>query len=103
MLLTGCLLTLSGCAGIPGKFGRNVSDKGFQVTGKYLNAITSDIYIELKDDGTYYDKFGKRSSSGRYVTAGNRVIFTSESGKTFELVIEGKSLISKEGAMFTRQ
>jgi hypothetical protein len=103
MLLTGGFLTLLGCANAPGKIGKNESDKEFQVTGKYVNAITSDIYIELKEDGTFYDKFGKRSSHGKYVIDGNRVIFTSASGKTFEFVIEGKSLISKEGARLIRQ
>ena len=103
MLLTGCLLTLLGCANAPGKIGKNVSDNEFQVTGKYLNAMTSEIYIELKDDGIFYDKFGKRSAYGKYVIDGNRVILTWESGKTYEFVIEGKSLINKEGIRLTRQ
>ena len=103
MLLTGCLLTLLGCADAPGKFGKNVSDNESQVTGKYLNELTSAMYIELKDDGTFDYKFGKRSTNGKYVIDGNRVICTPESGKIFEIVIEGKSLIFKDGGRLTRQ
>ena len=103
LLLTGCFLTFLGCAGAQVKTDKNVSEKKPQIAGKYFNPLTTDIYIELKDDGTYNDKFGKRSSNGKYVIDGNRVILTSESGKTFEYKIEGKSLITKEGFRYTKQ
>lgn len=103
MLLTGCLLTFFGCSNALVKTGVNMSEKGSQVTGKYVHMMSPVIYIELKDDGTYCHQFGKRSICGKYVIDGNHVIFTFESGKPWEFVIEGKSLISKEGDKFTKQ
>jgi uncharacterized protein involved in tellurium resistance len=105
MLLTGCSLSILGCAGAPVRTGESVSvsDKAIQVTGKYVNPMSSEIYIELKDDGTFNDKFGKRSTHGKYVVDGNRAIFTTESGFIFEFIVEGKSLVSKDGGRLTRQ
>jgi hypothetical protein len=115
LMLTGCLLTIFGCGHDPGQAGKNVgekepqvtgknvSEKDSQITGKYLHVMTPEIYIELKDDGTYCHIFGKRSKCGKYVRDGNRVIFKSENGVTFGFEIKGKSLISDEGAGFTKQ
>jgi len=105
MLLTGCLLALLGGAGaLAGTDDKSVTgDATLQVTGTYVNVMASNVRIELKTDGTYSDRFGKRSSQGKYVVKGNKVVFTSGAGKTFEFVIEGDSLMSKEGARFKRQ
>ena len=103
LLLAVCLLTILGCAGAQVKTDNTVSEKKGQVTGKYFNPLSTDIYLELKDDGTFYDKFGSRSSNGKYVVNGNRVIFTLETGRTFECTFEGKSLVTKEGFRYTKQ
>jgi hypothetical protein len=103
LLLTGCLLTILGCAGAQVKTEKNASEITYPITGKYFNPLTTDIYLELKDDGTFYDQFGKKSLNGTYVRDGNRVIFTLETGRTFECTLEGKSLITKEGSRFTKQ
>jgi hypothetical protein len=103
LLLTGCLLTILGCAGAQVKTDESVSEKPYQISGKYFNPLSTTIYLELKDDGTVYDKFGDRSANGKYVIEGNRVIFTLETGRTFECTIDGKSLITKEGFRYTKQ
>ncbi len=102
MLLIVCLLTIFGCSSAQIKNGQNVGEKETRITGRYVNVMTPEIYIELKDDGTFYQKFGKRSKSGRYVIDGNRVIFDSEPNS--ELTIEGNSLVNREGVrVFIRQ
>ncbi|HTP64076.1 MAG TPA: hypothetical protein VMJ66_01705 [Geobacteraceae bacterium] len=101
LLVTGCLLAMSGCSSAPVKTEKNVSEKEAAVTGKYVHSIAPNIYIELKDDGTYCHHFGKKTKCGNYVVDGKRVIFDSE--KKFEMEIEGNSLISKEGATFIKQ
>jgi hypothetical protein len=101
VLLTGCVLTIFGCISSPVKTGKNEAEVGTGVTGKYVHVAAPNIYIELKDDGTFCHKFGKRNKCGKYVINGNRVIFDSEA--QFELEIEGNSLISKEGAKYIKQ
>jgi hypothetical protein len=96
-------LTFFGCAGAQVKTDENESEIKYPISGKYFNQLSTDIYLELKDDGTFYDKFGSRSANGKYVVDGNRVIFTLETGKTFECVINGKSLYSKEGFRYSKQ
>jgi hypothetical protein len=115
MLFAGCVLTVSGCGNVPVKTDTNVSeadtpvtariatDKVTPVTGKYYNKITPIIFIELNDDGTFCDRFGKRSKCGTYVINGNRVILTMEKSKTIELTIEGNSLVFSDGAKYTKQ
>ena len=108
MLLTGCLLIILGCASAPVKTDNiktdnSISYKDVKVTGKYFNPMLQTIYIELKDDGTFDDRFGRRSTTGKYVVDGNRVIFSPKTGNTYEYVIEGKSLIYKDGGRLTRQ
>jgi hypothetical protein len=114
MLLTGCLLIIFGCSNAPVRTGnnvnenesqvtgKNVSENESQVSGKYVHERTTDILIELKDDGTYCHKFGKRSKCGKYEIDGNRVILKLEKGNTYELKIEGKSLIDNEGLRYTK-
>jgi hypothetical protein len=101
--MTGCLLTILGCASVQIKTDKDVSEKPNQISGKYFNPLSTDIYLELKDDGTVYDKFGSRSANGKYVIDGKRVIFTLESGRTFECIIDGKSLFTKEGFRYSKQ
>jgi len=103
MLLTVGLLTLLGCAGTPGKAGKSVSVKESQLTGKYGNPMSADIYIEFKDDGTFCDKFGSRSACGKYVRDGNHVTLILESGTSFDFVVEGNALVTKEGGRYTKQ
>ncbi len=103
MLLTGCLLIILGCASAPVKTDNNVSYKDVQVAGKYFNKMSKAIYIELKGDGTFIDRFGSRSTTGKYVVDGNRVTLTPITGKADEYVIEGKSLVYKDGSRLTRQ
>lgn len=103
MLLAGCLLNLLGCASAPSRTGKNISGKEVSVTGTYVNAMSPAINIELKEDGTFCNKFGKRVTYGKYIIDGDRAIFTSDSGKTFEFMIKEKALQTKEGAQFIRQ
>jgi hypothetical protein len=103
MLLTGSLFIILGCTSAPVKTDNSVSYKDVKVTGKYFNLMSQAIYIELKDDGTFDDRFGNRSITGKYVVDGNRVILTPNTGKIYEYVIEGKSLIYKDGGRLTRQ
>jgi len=103
MLLAGCLMTLSGCANIPAQADKSVSVKPLQVTGRYVNAMSSEIYIDFKADGTFNDKFGRRSVTGKYVQEGNRVILTPTAGKVFEYTIDGNSIVSTDGGRLIRQ
>ncbi|GFE62756.1 DUF4923 family protein [Geobacter sp. AOG2] len=108
MLVIGGLLTLMGCAGAAqGGTGKSaIGETKLQVTGKYVNIMASTVSIELKEDGTFTNRFGKRSSQGKYVVKGNHVIFTTgpgKTGQTFEFVLEGDSLMSKEGARFKKE
>jgi hypothetical protein len=48
MLLTGCLLIFFVCSNVPGKTGKNVGEKDFQLTGKYLNVMTPVILYRTK-------------------------------------------------------
>ncbi len=103
MVVLGCFLTIMGCSSAPVKTGQKLNDEHeTRVAGKYVNVMTPEIYIDLKDDGTYYQKFGKRSRNGHYVMDGNRIIFDAETNS--ELRIEGNSLLSREGVrVFIKQ
>jgi len=103
MLLAVCLMTLSGCANVSAQADKSVSAKPLQVSGRYLNAMTSEIYVEFKADGTFVDRFGSRSVSGTYVMDGNRVILTPKGGKVFEYTVDGNSIVSKDGGRLTRK
>ena len=82
--------------------GSQASGKAFPVTGTYLNKMTPIINIELKEDGTFCQKFGNRAAYGKYTVDGDRVIFTPETGKPFEFTIKENTLQSKEGARFIK-
>jgi hypothetical protein len=123
VLLNGCLLMILGCASAPVKTDTiktdtiktddtttdtiktdsNISYTYVSVAGKYFNPLSPVIYIELKDDGTFDDRFGKRSTTGKYVIDGNRVIFTPKSGNTYEYMIDGNSLVYKDGGKLNRK
>ena len=103
ILLTGGLLIISGCASTPVKTDNNVIKKDVNITGRYFSPMSQAIYIELKDDGTFEDRFGSRSATGKYVTLDNRVIFTPNTGKPYEYVLDGKALVYKDGSRFTKQ
>jgi len=103
LLLAGCLLTILGCAEAQVKTDSQMNEQKFQIAGKYFNPFTADIYLELLDDGTFHDIFGKRTAEGKYTVAGNTVKFTLENGRTFECTIDGNSLVTKEGIKYTKR
>ena len=102
LLLAGCLLTILGCAGAQVKTDNSAGEKKQQIAGTYYNPFSEDIYLELKEDGTLFDKFGTRTANGKYVVKNNHVIFTLDTGRTFECTFDGKSLITKEGIKYSR-
>ena len=103
LLLAVSLLTILGCSGSQVKPDISASEKKEPITGKYFNPLTTHIYLELKDDGTFNDRFGKRSANGKYVVDGNHVTLKYETGTNVEYTLEGKSLITKEGFRYTKQ
>lgn len=103
LLLTVCLLTILGCAGTQVVTDKKMGEEKYQVAGKYINPLTASIYLDLKDDGTFYDAFGRKGLSGKYVVNENRVMFTLETGREFECTIDGNSLITSDGFRYTKK
>jgi len=99
LLFVGCLVSLLGCSNTSAVIAKEIKNDEVKITysqvaGKYIHFMTQDIYIELNEDGTFINKFGKRSNYGNYVINGDRIIFNQ--GK-YEYKLDGNTLISDDG------
>ena len=92
-----CVLTMSGCNSSP----PGSSDK--TLSGKYVDEINPQNFIEFKSDGTFSLHKANNKYSGIYGVVGKDLTLVLSNGKSFKGKIEGKTIIGDGGGRSTKQ